>query len=382
MTPTSSRPKVAIIGAGAIGLSIGWRLARRGCAVDIVEARSASIGASWAAAGMLGHCAELVEDPNPRLIAFNTDSIRAWPRFLADLEQDTKRPFPIDRTGTFLVGDDEAAQTRTFQCLKQADLPVSWLTAAQTRSHEPALAQGLTAIYCHEDGCLNPRSLIHALAMAFEACGGTIRYNTPVRGIVGTDSGARNCATGLRTDHGVIEADRIILCAGWRTPHVLENGGIVGDIALPQTLDIEPVKGEIAALETPDPLVSHVIRSDGIYLVPRDRTLVVGATVLPGRTDEAVDTDHINALRDRAARLVPAIASLNVAEAWTGIRPRTLDNLPYLGPTGVHGLLIAAGHFRNGILWTPLTSEIISGLVLDDPQPADLSPFRPGRDRT
>lgn len=370
MTPTSVKPKVAIIGAGAIGLSIGWRLARRGCAVDIVEARSASMGASWAAAGMLGHCAELVEDPSPQLIAFNTDSIRAWPRFLADLEHETKRPFPIDRTGTFLVGDDEAAQSHIFQCLKQADLPVSWLTAAQSRAHEPALAPGLTAIYCHEDGCLNPRILVHTLATAFEACGGTIRYNTPVRGIVSTNGHA----TGLRTDHGIIDADTVILCAGWQTPDLMRDSPISAE-----TVRIEPVKGEIAALETPEPVVAHVIRSEGIYLVPRDRTLVVGATVLPGRTDEAVDNDHVRALLDHAARLVPGVAGLNIAETWTGIRPRTPDNLPYLGTTRVHGVLIAAGHFRNGILWTPLTSEIISGLVLNDPPTSDLSPFRPGR---
>jgi glycine oxidase len=115
------------------------------------------------------------------------------------------------------------------------------------------------------------------------------------------------------------------------------------------------------------------------YLVPRDDgRLLVGATVEERGFDARVTAAGLHDLLDAALAVAPALAGFAVVETWAGLRPGSADGRPYLGPTALEGYVVAAGHFRNGILLAPITARLIADLIVDGRADA-LGPFTPMR---
>jgi glycine oxidase len=115
------------------------------------------------------------------------------------------------------------------------------------------------------------------------------------------------------------------------------------------------------------------------YLVPRDDgRLLVGATVAERGFDARVTAAGLHDLLDAALAVAPALAGFAVVETWAGLRPGSADGRPYLGATALEGYVVAAGHFRNGILLAPITARLIADLVVDGCADA-LAPFAPAR---
>ena len=153
-----------------------------------------------------------------------------------------------------------------------------------------------------------------------------------------------------------------------------------------------PVKGHMVALAFPDELamssetreqrraLRHVLRSRWCYIIPRSNgRYVVGSTVEPAGFDKSLNVYRVKRLQDAATRLIPQFAEAKIAEAWTGLRPGTPDNLPLLGATRTDGYFAATGHYRDGILLTPVTAEVMSSLVLEGKTPVALDRFSPLR---
>jgi glycine oxidase len=156
----------------------------------------------------------------------------------------------------------------------------------------------------------------------------------------------------------------------------------VGSAAL-TGLPVRPVKGQLLRLRAPQPPIRHVIRgyanTRAVYVVPRaDGELVVGATEEERGADTTVTAGAVLDLLRPAADLLPGIAEFALTETLAGLRPGTPDNAPIIGrlPTGV---IVATGHFRNGVLLTPVTADAVAALVSGDPAGVDLRPFRPDR---
>lgn len=116
-------------------------------------------------------------------------------------------------------------------------------------------------------------------------------------------------------------------------------------------------------------------------MVPkRDGRVVIGATVEPGERDPRPTLGGLTALSGAAVDLVPELSGAAFATAWGGLRPGTPDGLPIIGPVEERdALLVATGHYRNGVLLAPITGEAIAALALGEEPPLDLSPFLPGR---
>jgi glycine oxidase len=122
------------------------------------------------------------------------------------------------------------------------------------------------------------------------------------------------------------------------------------------------------------------VQGTSIYLVPRaDGTMVVGATVEELGFDQTVTAGAVYELLRDARRVVPGISELELLEARAGLRPGSPDNAPVVGATSVTGLIVATGHFRNGILLSPLTGEAVAALSVGDPPPVEMVPFSPAR---
>jgi glycine oxidase len=144
---------------------------------------------------------------------------------------------------------------------------------------------------------------------------------------------------------------------------------------------VEPVRGQILSLEAPRPPLRAIVWGEGAYLVPKaNGSIVVGATEERVGFDCRTTTAGIAALLREAPRLVPALADCSFRDAWAGLRPDTPDHLPLIGPApGVEGLYLAAGHFRNGVLLSPITGRLVADAILGRELPAAAHAFSPER---
>jgi glycine oxidase len=366
---TTAGPKVAIIGAGIIGLSIGWRLAQSGCPVSIYERDEPGRGASWAAAGMLAAGSE-AEPTESGLFALGRFSQSLWPGFAAELEAAAEMTIGHDRTGTLHCAftRDQAAQLdRMARYQSTLGGVFERLSGREARALEPSLAPGVVgAMLSREDHQVDNRLVVQALERAYRRAGGTLCCGSEAA--LALNGGA---VEGVIWAGRLEPADRVVLAAG---PWSREISGLPPEAQPP----VRPVKGQMLALAMPAerPLIRHVVRGSLCYLVPRrDGRLLIGATVEERGFDAAVTAGGVLSLLDDAWRTLPGVEELPIQEMWTGFRPGSPDDMPILGLCPVDRLVLATGHHRNGILLTPATAQLIAELCLSGRVDERLSPF-------
>jgi glycine oxidase len=341
--PSTSSRDVTVAGGGVIGLSIAWRAAQRGLRATVFDRGPFGEGTSWVAAGMLAPVSE-ADAGEPALLRAGRESLSRWPAFAAELELgDAYR-----ECGTLVVArdaDEAKALERERVLLEDLGLPVTRLLGSAARKLEPGLAPGIrAALDVPGDHAVDPRSLIAALVVACERAG-----------VV------------LRPGEEVGEPP-----AGGRV--VLATGAWAG-------APVRPVKGQILRLRDPDGpgLIDRVIRHERFYLVPRgDGRYVLGATMEERGFDVTVTAGGVRELLQEAQLVVPGIDEMVLEETAAGLRPGTPDNGPLLGERE-DGVIVAAGHHRNGILLAPLTADAIAALLAGEPLPAEVAAFAPGR---
>ena len=368
--------KILIIGGGVIGLGIGWQLAKAGVSVTIYEQAEAGRAASWAAAGMLAPLAE-AHTEEPELLKLGCQSLALYPQWVRALEADAEMSIGYRVEGTLIVGlePDDTHQLRHLYASQQAlGLDVEWLTGRAARDIEPALSPRVTAaIRCKSDHQVDNRLMLKALRRAYQRYDGMLCERSAVERIV-IESGV---GTGIQTQESFQAADVIILAAGcW-------SAQIAG---LPDTIipPVRPVKGQMLALQMEEGItVKNVIRTvrarypTSVYLVPRtDGRLIVGATSEEMGFDTRLTAGGVFELLRGVYEAVPGIYELPLLETWTGLRPGSRDNAPILGETPIENLIYATGHYRNGILLTPITAYEISKLILTGETSETIAPFR------
>lgn len=367
----SGKPKVAIIGAGVIGLGIAWRLAAKGAKVDVFDRGAAGSGASHAAAGMLAACCE-AEPGEDALVALGRESQARWPAFADELLKACGIDIELRNEGTLVVAftaDDQARIHHHLAHQKKLRLPLEWISAAETRRREPHLAGKLAgALWSPDDHQVDNRKLAAGLRVAAEAAGATVREHTPVKEI----SIASGRVDGVVLADGTkVAADVVVLAAGAWSRSI---GGLSSELRPP----VRPIKGQMLSLkmDAAAPLITHVVWAPGIYMVPRrDGRLILGATVEEKAFDTTLTAGGMLTLLEAAWRTVPAIEELPIDEMWVGHRPGSRDDAPIVGPAPAQGLIYATGHHRNGILLTPVTVDAVARLVLEGTIEPAIRPF-------
>jgi glycine oxidase len=281
-------------------------------------------------------------------------------------------PVDLRTEGTLVVAltaDDQARLHHRLDFQKSLGLPVEWISGGDARRREPHLAPGIAgAVLSPEDHQVDNRKLVAALGVATTRAGAIIREQHAVERILTTGGRATGVALADGTQR---EADRVVLAAGAWSRRV---DGLPADARPP----VRPVKGQTIALrmDPAAPLIAHVVWAPGAYLVPRrDGRLIVGATVEEKGFDAALTAGGVLALLEAAWRAVPAVEELPIDEMWVGHRPGSRDDAPILGPGPVAGLVYATGHYRNGILLTPVTADAVARLVLDGEVDPVIAPF-------
>lgn len=333
--------KVIIVGAGVAGLSIGWRLLQAGAQVIILDRGQPGDGATWAAAGMLAVTAEL-EGAVPVERDFAVRSNALWPDFAAEIERASGMAVGFTRNGSLLLAGDMASLE-----VMRARGPV--VDGAGVRTIAPMLADDLPGgLWVSDEAQVDSRALGEALTIAFLKAGGTL---LPSEAVV-TIERKGEAVVALLTPYGRHHADVFVIAAGaW-----------AGQLDIP----IVPVKGEMIALSPPvgAALPGPMIWGNGVYLVPRLDRLLVGATVEEAGFDTSLTAEARDSLRARAERLIPSLRQWSLAEHWAGLRPKSPDGLPLLGPAASRNLFVAGGQFRNGILFAPAIAQMMADLVL------------------
>ena len=364
-------PDLVVIGGGAIGLATAWRAASAGLRVTLLDPDPGH-GASWAAAGMLAPVTEVHYGELP-LLALNLASNGLWPSFAAELTELTGHDIGYRRTGTLMVArdtDDLAVLDRLLAYQRAHDLEVERLSSRECRQREPRLSPRIRGgMLVPGDHQVDNRALVEALVVACDKAGVERRAERADEVIVEADR-----VTGVRAAGGTIACGRVLVAGGCWSASL---GGLP-----PGMIPVRPVKGQLLHLRGPanPPLATGNIRGVDVYLVPRaDGRFVVGATVEERGHDTTVTAGAVADLLRDAIELLPDIAELELAEATAGLRPGSPDNAPMIGPAAIDGLVVAAGHYRNGILLTPVTSAGIAELLTTGNLPGVLTPFSPRR---
>ena len=362
--PKSQSYDAVVVGGGAIGLACAWRLARRGLSVLVAERDHLGAGASGVAAGMLAPVTE-AEFGEQALLRANLASAASWPGFAAELAEVTGLSTSYRQSGALVVAADrdDAEELRRLHAFQRSlGLDAEWLAPREARRLEPGLSPRIGgAIHAPQDHQVDPAALLRVLGDAAMRAGAEIAAGVEV---VAAEPGAVTLAGGTR-----VEAAHVVLAAGcW-------SGALA---AVP----VRPVKGQLlrCRIRGAERLCERLIRTPRCYVVDRgDGRVVIGATVEERGFDTTVTAEGVFRLLEAAREALPDVEELAFEGAAAGLRPGTPDNLPLVGPSEAEGLVLATGHYRNGVLLAPLTADAVAAAVCGGDPPAEAAALSPAR---
>jgi glycine oxidase len=371
LSPTSPAthrsPDGVVIGAGAIGCALAWRLAQRGLLTWVVDPGPPGGEATGASAGILAP--QIESHGAGPLLTLQLASRERYPALIAELTTATGMDVGYRRSGGLLVaGPDEVAgleQRATWQ--RALGLHLERLSPADGRVHEPALGEHAAALRFADEAQVEPQRLVRALERAARAAGAEFVHGRALR-VLHQAGAVSGVVLGDGSGERIVATPRVVVAAGsWSS---LVEGALLPPPA------VYPVRGQIVEVETHALHLRHVVFGYGGYLVPRpDGRVLLGSTEERTGYQKEVTVAGVTAVLQTAQRLVPAIAGAAILRTWSGLRPCTGDRLPFLGPTPIAGLHLATGHFRNGILLCPITADALAACALGEPPPVDLTPF-------
>jgi glycine oxidase len=337
-----------VIGGGIIGCAIAWELSRAGVRTAIVERTAIASGATQASAGVL---APYIEAPREGpLHALMLESLGLYDRFVADLESELGTRLEYRRAGTLEIWQDAATRERLEAIAAWAareGVETEWADTAEVARLEPSLSRVSGALIVPSHGYVDVCGFTNALAAAAERYGAVVLHEC-VETVRADGSGVT-----VRTDAAALRAGHAIVAAGsW-------SGSFSPGIT------VKPIRGQLLRLRWPEPMLTRVIWSERCYVVPwTDGTVLVGATMEDAGFDQRPTAEGVRGLLEAVCELIPPARDATFLEARAGLRPSTGDGMPIIGRSAESdAVLIATGHFRNGVLLAPLTAHRVRQMV-------------------
>lgn len=371
--------RLAVAGAGAIGLAAARAAAQAGWTVTVYDPAPGS-GASRVAGGMLAPVTEAWPGEED-LLELGLDSVARWPEYARRLSADAGTDAGLHPEGTVVVATgsgDRDELTALAGHLEALGRPVHRMTGRELRRIEPAIGPDVRGgLSAPEDPSVDNRALLAALRAAGERAGVAVVERAVTA--VAEDDGRVTGVHLAGEDDRFAPADAVLVAAGARSS------------GLHPSLDglVRPVKGEIlrltrrrGALPPPSRTVRALVDGRPVYAVPRNapgHDLVVGATTAENGFDTEVTVGGVRDLLRDVERVLPGIAEYALTETAAGLRPASRDNLPLIGRLGPDGLLVATGHGRNGMLLVPVTAAAVAALLTGDDVPAPVRAADPRR---
>jgi glycine oxidase len=363
---------VLVLGGGVIGCSVAYHLAKAGVEVLVVDQGEVGGQASSAAAGLLAPL--LPFSSSPEFVELLLASFALFPALVPELEAASGSCIYFERTGALRTANNAKGVARLQRHLdswRSWGFQPSLLTGDGARSIEPALSPGICgAVFAPEEAQLKAPALVNAFARAAANTGAAFREHTEVVSLQ-CRSGR---VTGVLTAQGeTLSCNHLVVAAGaWSA---------IGGAWLGLDVPVRPLRGQILLLRQPSSPIRHILFGEGIYLAPKaGDTVLVGATKDDVGFDTRTTPEGMAWLREAAARLVPALEGSELAAAWAGLRPKTPDGQPILGPVPDWGnVTIATGHNAFGMTLSAITGQLMARLVMTADTPDLLRPFSPLR---
>lgn len=363
----NKKADVVIIGGGIIGCAIAYELSKHDLSVIVIE-KASRVGteASWAGAGILTSHAS-THEPYPELCR---ESLTMYPKLSSELKDDTDIDIEFLRSGTLSVYFNEAEASGLIGLAERRvnrGFTAEVLTPEQTLQLEPTVSKRIAgAVLFPEDGHVRNPKMVTALAMGAAKNGAKFFLGNAVTGFVREDSQV----VGVVVNGETIHAGSFVIAAGCWSGHLT--------VQLDCPISVSPAKGQIVLLETMPQIFQRTIDGLGIYIVPRtDGKILLGATVEFVGYDKTPTVDGVKQMIDAAVEIAPKLAESKFMQTWAGLRPY-YRNGPCLGYLpGYDNVILASGHYKNGILLAPITGRLITELLTADKTSLSLEPFTP-----
>ncbi len=360
---------IIVIGAGLVGCASAWRLAQRGFTVTLLE--RSGVGeeaASVAAAGMLS--AQIDAHPIPAMQALCLASRDQYAAFVHELTELTGVLVELRPAGALSVAYGERRRGVLAELVAEqvaAGLQARMLTPRETAAIAPLLSPVIGAAHFVREAVVEPRTLLEATRRAAERAGVRLSTGAAVHALSFDAEGEVDGV--VTTAHERLSADLVVVAAGsWSTR--IEG---ISRLGLAPTA-VEPVRGQMIELELDEPWLGPTVDGPVAYLSPReDGRMLVGSTVERVGYERAVTAGAVARLLTEAIRMVPSLESARLKETWCGFRAATRDQLPILDRVGK--VVLATGHYRNGIVLAPITADVVVALAAGEAPPLDITPF-------
>ena len=359
---------VVIAGGGVIGCAIAYHLRKLGVDVSVLERGEIGAEASSAAAGLLAPLGPL---SGPGAFAdLLLSSFALMPTLVSELEDASAMRLEYERPGSLRVVRDSKHipnLRKRMQAWQPLELQMQWLTGEEARQREPLLSPDIcAAVYAPEESQIKASHVVKAFSVAAAKRGAVLRGHSEITGV--QRDHAR--VTGVYTSEGeTIGCKHLVVATGaWAA-----RSGVWLNVKIP----VSPQRGQILSLRQPALPLRHIIFGEAVYLASKSgNTLLVGATKEEVGFDKQLTAGGVAWLLNTAIRLAPSLESSAIDQMWAGLRPRTPDNQPILGPApGWENVTFAIGHGSTGILLSAITGKAIAELVVEGKAPEVILPF-------
>lgn len=361
-----------IVGGGIIGLTTALALADRGQSVTLIDPGRRSGISSWAGGGILSPLYPWRQDAAVNALARRSQQV--YPELCRQIREragvdpemrtlgmvyaDFPSKAPVDRECARDWARDQGIEFQELEGEQLTELDPEISPVAEYGMRLPGI------------GWLRNPRLMRGLMRAVHEAGVTLLDGVSAQALSLTGG----TVSGVRTDHGRLEAGRVVVAAGPWSRELLEPLG-----AAPP---VHPVKGTMLLLQGARPLLNQVVMAGSHYLIPRaDNRLLVGSTVEDTGFDSRTSLGAVRALAQAAVEMVPESANLELEDYWAGLRPGSPDGRPFIGAVpGIPGLYLNTGHSRNGVVHAPASAELMAAAITGEPAPLDPAPFAVDRE--
>ncbi len=366
--------RIAIIGSGVVGAAIAYELSQvPGLKIDLFDAQQPAQGATGAALGIL--MAVISQKKQGKGWQLRQTSFERYRRLLPELEDSTGNVISVNRQGLVkLLFEEDGDRWQKLQITRQSQgYPLEIWNTAQVKQQFPTLnaveLQG--AIYSPWDWQIQPQALTNTLIAAAVQRGVNYHFATKVSPLKPVPNDA--ICHQIETTKRRFPVDYVIVSAGLGTTAISQ-----------QDLPLEPVIGQAFHLQFPPaftlthaPAWQPVLTAEDVHLVPlANQQFWLGATVeFPADCPQGLPNDHLREqLWQTAIAYYPFLRQAKVLSYWSGKRPRPVgESAPVIRPlTGYENVLIASGHYRNGVLLAPATAIAVKDWLTDSGVPIAL----------
>jgi glycine oxidase len=348
---------VVVIGGGIIGLTCAYVLSKSRRKIAVLERGRVGREASWAAGGILTPI-HLVDYPDA-LAKLSVLSMGLYPDFVAEIHEASQLDPELVQSGVLMPlfdDEDERHAKKLLAWKAKHDQPAEKLTAREACAMEPALSDRIRgAVLLPDISQVRNNRLCRAVELALRRRGVEVFEGTPCLSVRGMT---------VETPDGPIQAGHVVVATGAWAKELAP-------------VPVKPVKGQMILSEAAPGLLRRILISKDQYIIPRlDGRLVIGSTVEEVGFNKTVTLEGVTFLAQRAAQMVPATKNFPMLMSWAGLRPGCPDRIPHIAPHPENPkVIVAVGHFRNGILLAPATGKMVASMVDGVPSPMDASPF-------